>query len=354
MKFKYQLTTVVTLIVLVFLPLNVSSKPSPQAKKPATKEPITQKGLLEALHIGGLPPKALIQQIKARGVAFKLTPQVESEMRAAGAKPAVIDAVRANYRPLVVTLNITSTVAGVSIIVPGIGSYKDKIIALKVAPGHYSIAGRKLGYRDDTKEVDVKFGQTSSIELRLAPMTTEEMLALAKEGFDRRDYGASTALTRTVLTSQPGQSKALALLAANLYMQGEYEESIGHFTKAISAGESIAILVLQRHGGSWSGKTLSPGRLIFQQSSFEFYSVDYPDESFKIPYAKVVETSIKDQMRLNLKVKVKLPRNRKETDVEYNFYSTDGVATGTIVTCPQCLGRMRVILQLLRQFRTGN
>lgn len=352
MKVWNRLRIVMTLTILSCLPLFVLSNSSAQGKKPTSKEPISQKGLLDALHIGGLSTKALIQQIRTRGVAFELTAQVETELRAAGAKPAVIDAVRTNYRPFVGTLNITSTVAGTSITVAGLGSYVDRIV-LKVPPGRYQITGEKLGHRGDVKNVEVKFGEASSVELRPLPMTTEEMLALATERFERNDYGASVALTRSMLTRQPAPTKAVALLAANLYMLGEYDESIIYFSKAISSGESVAISVLQRHGGSWGGKTLSAGRLTFQQNSVEFYSLDFPDESFKIPYAKIVEMSIKDQMRLNLKVKVKLPKNRKETDVEYNLYSPDGVATGTVVTCPECLGKMRVILQILRQFRTG-
>lgn len=354
MKVKQQIWIVVALIVLVILPLSVLGNSKLQSRKPGPKPPITQSGLLDALRIGGLSPKALIQEIKSRGVGFELTGPVEAELRAAGAKPAVIDAVRANYRPFVGTLNINSTVPGTSITVPGIGSYVDKIIGLKVPPGQYSIAASKLGYRGDTKDVEVKFGQTLNVELRPLPLTTEEILALAKTSFERNDYGASIGLMRTLLAKQPGQTKAVSLLASSLFMQGDYEESLTYFTQAITAGESVAIAVQHRHGGSWSGKSLSPGWLTFQQTSFGFNSLDFPDESFNIPYAKILETSIKDQMRLNIKVKVRLPKNGKESNVEYNFYSTDGAATGTVITCPQCLGKMRVILQLLRQFRPAN
>ena len=352
MKVRKQLRVVLPLIVLALLQLNQSGKSSAQVKKPGSKPPITQSGLLDALRIGGLSPKALVQEIRARGVGFELTPQVEAQLRDAGAKPAVIDAVRANYRPFVGTLNINTSVTGASITVAGIGNYADKITGLKVPPGNYKITGHKLGHRGDTRDVEVKFGQTANVELRLLPMTTEEIMAQAKESFGRSDYGASIGLTRTLLARQPGYPKAVSLLASSLFMQGDYDEATTYFTQAIAAGESIAIPVLHRHGGSWSGKTLSPGQLKFQQTSFGFDSLDFPDESFSVSYAKVVETSIKDQMRLNLKVKVRLPKNRKESDVEYNFYSPDGVATGTIITCPQCLGKMRVVLQLLRQFRS--
>lgn len=73
--------------------LRAQSAPAPNTK------PITQEGLTAALHIGGLTSDELAGIIKQRGVAFQLTDQVESELRAAGATDTVIEAVRANYRP---------------------------------------------------------------------------------------------------------------------------------------------------------------------------------------------------------------------------------------------------------------
>jgi hypothetical protein len=59
-------------------------------------KPITKAGLLKALQIGGLSPAELVQQINTRGISFVLTPEVELELRAAGATPEVIEAVRRN------------------------------------------------------------------------------------------------------------------------------------------------------------------------------------------------------------------------------------------------------------------
>ncbi len=62
-------------------------------------KPISQQGLTEALRIGGLTAQELIDIVRERGVAFQVTEQVEADLRAAGAAPALIDAVRASYRP---------------------------------------------------------------------------------------------------------------------------------------------------------------------------------------------------------------------------------------------------------------
>lgn len=60
-------------------------------------KPITEKGLVSALTIGGLEPQELVDIIDRRGVDFALNPEVEQQLRAAGATDAVIQAVRMHY-----------------------------------------------------------------------------------------------------------------------------------------------------------------------------------------------------------------------------------------------------------------
>jgi hypothetical protein len=67
------------------------------AQQAATKL-ISEKGLEDALRIGGLSQGELVSQIEKRGVDFTVTPDVEKRLRAAGASDEVIAAVRVNYR----------------------------------------------------------------------------------------------------------------------------------------------------------------------------------------------------------------------------------------------------------------
>jgi hypothetical protein len=72
----------------------VSSSQHAQAKKPISKS-----GLLEAVKLNGLSTQELIERVQQRGVNFQLTEQDVAEFQAAGARPELIEAVRANYRP---------------------------------------------------------------------------------------------------------------------------------------------------------------------------------------------------------------------------------------------------------------
>jgi hypothetical protein len=76
--------------LLLCLPLAVVAQQS--------TKPVSEKGLMDALKIGGLQPQELIDIIDKRGVDFTLTPDTEQQLRAGGATSAVIDAVRTHYR----------------------------------------------------------------------------------------------------------------------------------------------------------------------------------------------------------------------------------------------------------------
>jgi hypothetical protein len=74
----------------------------PAASSAQAKKPITREGLVKAVRINGLSTAELIQQIQSRGVSFQMTSDAEAELRAAGARPEVIEAARGNYRPATV------------------------------------------------------------------------------------------------------------------------------------------------------------------------------------------------------------------------------------------------------------
>jgi hypothetical protein len=63
-----------------------------------SKKPISKKGLLEAIRLNGLSTSELIDRVQERGVNFQMTDDDARELQQAGARPELIEAVRANYR----------------------------------------------------------------------------------------------------------------------------------------------------------------------------------------------------------------------------------------------------------------
>jgi hypothetical protein len=62
-------------------------------------KPISLEGLVKSVRINGLTTRELVAHIQRRGVGFEMTPDAEAELQAAGARPEIIEAARANYRP---------------------------------------------------------------------------------------------------------------------------------------------------------------------------------------------------------------------------------------------------------------
>lgn len=82
------------LVPILFMLVTIAARVAEtQAKKPYDKST-----LLKVVQLNALPTTEVVGHIEQRGVDFQMTSQVESEFRAAGARPEVIDAIRANYR----------------------------------------------------------------------------------------------------------------------------------------------------------------------------------------------------------------------------------------------------------------
>ncbi len=75
------------------------------------RKPISERGLLESMRIGGLTTGELVREVQQRGVDFLLTMDIEARLRRAGAAPELIRALRANRRtenaPVVGSTTIT-------------------------------------------------------------------------------------------------------------------------------------------------------------------------------------------------------------------------------------------------------
>jgi hypothetical protein len=84
---------VVFLAALLALATMVAGIAATQAKRPYDKST-----LLKVVQLNALPTTEVVSHIEQRGVDFQVTSDIESEFRGAGARPEVINAIRANYR----------------------------------------------------------------------------------------------------------------------------------------------------------------------------------------------------------------------------------------------------------------
>jgi S1-C subfamily serine protease len=84
--------------VILLLPLLLCVSAATAPARAQERKPISKRGLLEALRLGGLTTGELVRHVRTRGVNFRLSPEDEDEFRRVGARPELIAAVRESYR----------------------------------------------------------------------------------------------------------------------------------------------------------------------------------------------------------------------------------------------------------------
>jgi hypothetical protein len=259
-----------------------------------------------------------------------------------------------NLTPSPAKLTVTVNVEGAQIAIQNAGTYTDKIAELELAPASYEVEVSKPGYWPETKTIVLSPGFPYSWPVVLRKMSVDDTLAQVKKLTETSNCSGAIGVASMIPATEPASAKSEYFIGACLYNAGLSDRALPYMRRAVNAGEAVSINLLEKHGGSWNGKTLSLVRLTFHRDSFEYNSVDYPDQSFSAAYANIRELSIKPpNSRLYLKVRAKLPKNKKETLEDFELYSTDAAATGVLVTCEGCPAKMRFALQLLQQFRGG-
>ncbi|MET0647708.1 MAG: hypothetical protein ABW208_13920 [Pyrinomonadaceae bacterium] len=196
------------------------------------KKPISREGLVKAVRINGLSTAELIQQIQSRGVSYRMTPDAEAELRAAGARPEIIAAARANYRPGAVS------------------------------------AGGGGGRRPPAG--------TSRPPARGGP-DYDDLTDQATAAYDARDASRATQLLRQAIQLSPQQPRAHQLLGfTRLYLQNDIEDAERHMRKAIELGGSAAFRVFHDHLNGTFNQTCA-GTLFITRTNVTFRADDGRD-----------------------------------------------------------------------------
>jgi hypothetical protein len=195
------------------------------------KKPITRDGLVKAVRINGLSTAELLQQIQSRGVSFKMTPDVEAELRAAGARPEIIAAARANYR---------------------------------MAPAVAGGGGRRPP------------GGTGRPPARSGP-DYDELTDQATAAYAARDGSRATQLLRQAIQLSPQHPRAYQLLGfTQLYLQSDIAEAERSMRKAMELGGSAAFRVFHDHLNGTFKETCA-GTLFVTRTNVTFRADDGRD-----------------------------------------------------------------------------
>jgi len=205
----------------------------PSAAQAQARKPITREGLVKAVRINGLSTAELVQQIQSRGVSFRMTPDAEAELRAAGARPEVIAAARSNYR---------------------------------TAP---AVAGAGGGGKRPP-------AGTSRPPARGGP-DYDELTDQATAAYDARDVARATQLLRQAIQLNPQHPRAYQLLGfTQLYLQSDLAEAERNMRRAIELGGSASFRVFHDHLNGTFNQTCA-GTLFVTRTNVTFKADDGRD-----------------------------------------------------------------------------
>jgi hypothetical protein len=271
---------------------------SAQAKKPISKD-----GLIKAVRINGLSTAELVQEIRARGVAFQMTAAVESEMRQAGARPEVIEAARTNYRATSSAPVVNA--AGRGTVPKGAPLSKAEIVTMLQAGS----PSAKVEQFVETRGVNFQSNAQVAREIKAAGGTNSLVGAIASgyvaAGSNRgkpapppvahrgpdyddltdqataayysKDAARASQLLQQAVQLDPSQPRAYQLLGfTQLYLQNDITAAESNMRKAIELGGSASFRVFHDHANGSFNSTCS-GTLFVTKSNVTFKADDGAD-----------------------------------------------------------------------------
>lgn len=250
-----------------------------QAKKPISKD-----GLIRAIRLNGLSTRELVEIIQQRGVEFQVTPEIEAEMRAAGARPDVIEAARSNYRPGRSSPGLKTPVS------------KNEIITAlqngaQVTRVTQSVRERGVDFRINpqiAREIRAVGGTPALIAAinssfsgaKRPPMprgtSYDDLIEQAMAAESARDGYRATRLLQQAISIDSSQPRAFQLLGyTQLYIEGNIMAAEPSMRAAIERGGSGVFRVLHNHLGDFN--TYCTGSLFVTKSDVTFKADDGRD-----------------------------------------------------------------------------
>lgn len=255
-------------------------------------KPITEKGLINALTIGGLQSKELAGIIDRRGVDFALTAELEQQLRDAGATTEVIEAARTHYHrpqgaasiptPMGGYLSFDVKPQGAAVAVTGPASFGGGPSETACPAGQYKVSVSFAGYLPQSRTVVVAPGEhrRETFELAADPAVLTGKLSEAKSKLAEGDYAAAISTSDSVLSQDPGNGDALVVLAEAAFNTGDMNRFLVAGTTAIHSGRSITVQV--QHAHLLWGYRIHPVNLTISHAGIAVVS-NPPDQRCKLP-----------------------------------------------------------------------
>lgn len=265
------------------------------------KKPISKDGLVKAIQLNGLSTRELVQQIQLRGVDFQLTTEIEGELRGAGARPEVVEAARASYRP---TVAARPTTGKTTPNVPAGPPLSESEIILLLQSGKPApeveqwVERRGAGFRitpTSTKKIMAARGTRSLVGViaangpgtarkpapppaRVAPKAPDydDLTDQATTAFKANNTASALELLQKAVVMDPSKPTAYQLMGfVQLYGKGDITNAEKNMREAIQRGGSAVFQVKHDHSGNF--KNFCEGSFFITKTDVTFKANDGKD-----------------------------------------------------------------------------
>jgi hypothetical protein len=299
-----------------------------------TTKPISREGLVKSVRINGLTTRELVQQIERRGVGFEMTSDAEAELRGAGARPEIIEAARANYRPgsaapavAARPANTTparpaNSSASLSSVPDGPALSKSEIVTMLqggIAPARVEQFVEKRGVtfrltRDDAQEITAAGGNRSLIGAitekapdesaggngsggapspfaepagASAAPTYDDLIDRSTSAVAANDFAGAIRLAQQAAQLDPQQPQAYSIIGTlSLYYSQNVSTAEQAMRAAIERGGSAVFHVYHDHNGSFG--QYCEGSFFVSKAGVQFKANDGQDTF------ETIDTNIKE------------------------------------------------------------
>ncbi|HTH52226.1 MAG TPA: hypothetical protein VL501_09850 [Pyrinomonadaceae bacterium] len=269
--------------------------------------PATKDGLVKALRSHQFQTREFVNLIQNNGVDFQVTPDVEQELVAAGARPQMIAAAKANYRaPAVATAKppaqTATQPAGTTLARPsGEPMSKTEIISLlsngvadervrtnveargvnfKATPGdkqEIRSAGGSVALSNLVEQSYLNPNETSSAQTTTGvpaqSVSYDDLINLAIQQIGAANYTAAGQTLERAITLDPSQPRAYQVVGTTLLYGGGDVATVEKFMrKAVELGGSAVFRVYHDDDGTFN--TVCTGSLFVAKDTLRYESDD--------------------------------------------------------------------------------
>ena len=272
--------------------------------------------------------------------------------------PGRSDVVELTMVPRPATLSVTASVPDAIVRIAGVGEYRLPVTGRRIEPGSYRLTVSKPLFVEVEEDVEVRAGQSATLDFVLRPRPVDELLSEVRTLFNTRRYSDVVRGARTVLELHPQAGEPYLLAGRALYELGNFDDSAAFLRQAIDLGQEVELPTKHRHAGLGLLENFCDGVLSLTKDEVVFRSFSSQDHGFRAAPQRMLE--LRPQAARNRRVtridsRIAVLEGGRERTRNFDFLHKDTIREtnreGISLSCRGCDASMNVQAALLQYLR---